>query len=197
MYRNNRIVCNTKNLNKIKLSKTNQIEVVCGYCGEKILCSGSKWSVVKKVFIKKVNHHRWLHEKDFQRDKVQPQRQFVFSESMSEYSDEYKEDLLYLLREANKFDNPKALRGASAFLYQLFGKVQEMTNAFFIKIIVLMLLAGFILYWITPKYTFNAYGDIRKNRFTGDVQMISDNGQWISTQKKDDGFGFVPDESKP
>jgi len=39
------------------------IEIRCQICGEKIICAGDNWNVIKKAFIKRVLHHSWGHQK--------------------------------------------------------------------------------------------------------------------------------------
>ena len=39
------------------------IEIRCQICGEKIICAGDNWTVIKKAFIKRVLHHSWGHQK--------------------------------------------------------------------------------------------------------------------------------------
>ncbi len=39
------------------------LEIRCHICGERIICAGDIWIVIKEAFIKRVLHHSWGHQK--------------------------------------------------------------------------------------------------------------------------------------
>ena len=57
-----------------------------------------------------------------------------------------------------------------------------MKNSVFFKITILIILAGTVYYFVTPKYTFDANGRIRKNIFSGSVEVLKDN-HWEKRDK--------------
>ena len=81
-------------IGKIKLVASNKLEWQCSICGERFVCAGTNWGVVKRSFIKRVLHHQWLHEREKSQKKDSIAKQFEFSQSFKEYSADYKEDLL-------------------------------------------------------------------------------------------------------
>ena len=85
-------------MGKVKLVSSNKLEWQCSTCGERFICAGTNWKVVKESFVKRVLHHQWLHEREKNQKKNKTEKQFEFSQSFKEYSADYREDLLKELR---------------------------------------------------------------------------------------------------
>ena len=54
----------------------------------------------------------------------------------------------------------------------------KVKNSTFLKVALLIILAGIVYYLVVPKYTFNQDGRIRKNIYTGTVEYLDDSDHW-------------------
>ncbi len=83
----------------LKKISENKIEFQCGICRESIICEGTNWKIVKKAYLQRVLHHKWVHDKEKISEKNNSEKQFEFSSSFEDYSDKYQRDLLWELRQ--------------------------------------------------------------------------------------------------